>query len=49
MFEDPDGGAGQTGTQHQGRVVQLITQNETTLQKPQKEFSNFLVPVGATR
>lgn len=31
MFEDPDGGAGQASTQHQRRVIQLVTQNETTL------------------
>lgn len=44
MFEDADGRARQTSTQHQGRVIQLITQNETTLQnhKKKKRFHTFL-------
>lgn len=33
MFEDPDGRARQTRAQHQGGVIQLITQNETTLRE----------------
>lgn len=44
MFEDPDRRAWQTGAQHQRRVVQLITQNETTLEKEQKKIF-FLLPV----
>ena len=38
MFEDADGRARQTGAQHQGRVIQLVTQNETTLQTPERIF-----------
>lgn len=44
MFEDPDGRARQTGAQHQRRVVQLITQNETTLKQKKKKLF-FLSPV----
>lgn len=44
MFEDPDGRARQTRAQHQGGVIQLITQNETTLREFKKntKFHIFL-------
>lgn len=32
VFEDADGGPRQASAQHQGGVVQLITQNQTALQ-----------------
>lgn len=41
MFEDPDGRARQTSSQHQGRMIQFITQNETTLQNHKKNFHTF--------
>lgn len=42
MFEDPDCRARQTSTEHQGRVIQLITQNEATLQHHKNSFHTFL-------
>lgn len=37
MFEDPNRGARQTSTQHQRRMIQLVAQDEATLQ-PQTEM-----------
>ena len=43
MFEDPNCGARQTGTQYQRRMIQLVTQNKTTLKQEKKnnEFNEF--------
>lgn len=41
MFEDPDGRARETRAQHQGGVIQLITQNETTLREFKKTQHSF--------
>ena len=42
MFEDPNGGAGQASTEHQRGVVQLVTQDQTTLKTRRKEDIYFL-------
>lgn len=37
MFEDPNCGGRQASTQHQRRVIQLITQNKATLKREKKK------------
>lgn len=46
MFEDPDGRARETRAQHQGGVIQLITQNETTLREFKKNTTKFHIFLG---
>lgn len=49
MFEDPDGRARETRAQHQGGVIQLITQNETTLRElknKKKKTTRFHIFLG---
>lgn len=42
MFEDPDHRARQTSAQDEGRVIQLVTQDETTLEGNGNKTMQFL-------